>query len=369
MGIALVDSKRYKFELCFGLRCNYRCRYCFQPLSDEELTRTEVTLEHIARYAEYIKYVKAKLDPSYRYCVAAVGGESLLYMDKMLYFAKLVKDDISLFNTVTNGSLIRQKLPHLLEMRKLYGRAFVPMVSYDFCFQNMTRQPGSYQTIRDNIRLLAARGFPSICISVFDRETLPRMDEWFEDFLQLKEKIPSLVVKFNLARGYRVFAGLDEEKTRRALEKVQAHLKADSTLQESFFYNPAFGYRTTTLKDAFVGDIMVGMTLAGDMYPGYDVPFCPEPVRNAMRFGHISDDFAAIDARREAVLAETKKHLPLQKCYDCPAVCRVLPWSSMKESMDEYNRVDDETHCYVHKLVSEYISHRKVFDAEVMSDA
>lgn len=352
-------SGMYKFELCLGLRCNYRCRYCFQPLNDEELARTEVTLDQITRYSEYMKYVKAKLDPSYRYTVAAVGGESLLYMDKMLHFARLVKDDIYCFTTVTNGSLIRQKLPQLLEMKKLAAMVFEPIVSYDFCFQNMTRQAGSYQTVRDNIYLLYARGFPTVCISVFDRDTLPRIDEWFEDFLKLLEKVPTLTVKFNLARGYQVFAGLDEEKTRRALEKVKAQLDADPDLKRHFLYNPSFGYRTTTLPQAFVGDIMVGMTLSGEMYPGYDVPFCPEPIRNAMSFGHITDDFAMIDARREAVLAETKKHLPSQKCYDCPAVCRVLPWSSMKESMDEYNRVDDETHCYVHKLVSEYINHRR----------
>ena len=360
----MISSERssnpyYKFELCFGLRCNFRCRYCFQPLSDDELTRTEVTLDQITRYSEYMKYVKAKLDPSYCYTVAAVGGESLLYMDKMLHFAKLVKDDIACFTTVTNGSLIRQKLPHLLEMKKLAPMVFEPIVSYDFCFQNMTRQAGSYQTIRDNIYLLYARGFPTVCISVFDRDTLPRIDEWFDDFLRMLEDVPTLNVKFNLARGYQVFAGLDEEKTRRALEKVKAHLDADPQLRSHFLYNPAFGYRTTTLPHAFVGDIMVGMTLAGGMYPGYDVPFCPESIRNAMSFGHITDDFDDIDARREAVLAETKKHLPSQKCYDCPAVCRVLPWSSMKESMDEYNRVDDETHCYVHKLVSEYINHRR----------
>lgn len=316
-------------------------------------------MDHITRYSEYMKYVKAKLNPAYRYTVAAVGGESLLYMDKMLHFARLVKDDIDCFTTVTNGSLIRQKLPQLLEMKKLVPMAFEPTVSYDFCFQNTTRQPGSYQIVRDNIYLLYARGFSTVCISVFDRETLPRIDEWFEDFLKLLEKVPTLVVKFNLARGYQVFAGLDEEKTRRALEKVKSHLDADPELKQRFFYNHAFGYRTTALQDSFVGDIMVGMSLSGAMYPGYDVPFCPEPIRSALSFGHITDDFDAIDARREAVLAETKKHLPPQKCYDCPAVCRVLPWSSMKESMDEYNRVDDETHCYVHKLVSEYINHRK----------
>lgn len=348
----------YKFELCFGLRCNYRCRYCFQPLSDEEIARLEVSDEHIDRYADYIKHICDTSDPNNRYTVAAVGGESLLYLDKMLRFARRVRSNIETFCTVTNGSLIRQKLPQLLEFRKLTGMGFEPIVSYDFCFQNETRHPGSYQTVRDNIYLLYARGFPTTSIAVFDKETLPRIDEWFEDFLRLLEKVPTLRVKFNLSRGYHAFEGLDEERARRALEKVQAHLKADPELQDHFYYNAAFGYRGMRLPDAFVGDIMVGMSFGGDIYPGYDVPFCPEPVRDAMRFGHITDDFADLEANRHKLLDTVSKLELPKKCTECNAVCRVLPWSNMKNSVDEYYKMDDDTHCYVHHLVSEYISHR-----------
>lgn len=353
-------SKFYKFELGMGNRCNFRCRYCFEPHNGASCAKTDVTMEQLQRFASYIEFIIDKLDHSYQHTISAFGGETMLYLDKLLPFAYRLRDKLVDFSITSNGSLVRQKLPELLQFRKLYGGRFTPIISYDFCHQDITRQEGTYALVRENMRVLYARRFPTICLTTFDEELISSIDVRFEDFLRLKEQIPTLVCKFNLSRNEGVFSRMDEHRTRLALERVKKHLDADPDLAQSFIYNPSFAYRTNRLPDAFFGGTIIGMTLSGEIYPGYDVPFMSDFAQRILRIGNIGDSFEQLEQHRERLLAELPWEPP-QKCYKCTAVCRVLPWQYLRTDVSEYNSMPDEHHCRVHKLVSEYITYSRAF--------
>lgn len=355
----MIDfTKFYKFELSLGNRCNFRCKYCFEPHPETSISKSDVTVDQLLRYAEFIKYMKDRRDPSWMYSVSAFGGETLLYLDPLYEFAKASKNDISELTITSNGTLVKSKTSSLLNFKKLLGPAFTIIISYDFCHQNQYRQANTYDSVRDSLRLLSGRKFSTICITVFDGETLPLAWERFQDFLQLLEEIPTLQVKFNLSRNVGAFDNMNEDKAREALSKIQEYLTKYPELQNRFYYNPSFMYRNERLEDAFFGNVLLGMTLNGDIYPGYDVPFTNDFTRAALYIGNIADDFEKLHNKRSELL--NTLHLdPPEKCIKCGSVCRVLPWARMNSSLSEYNMIPDEQHCYIHKLVSEYIPYKR----------
>ena len=352
-------SKFYKFELSLGGRCNFKCKYCFEPDSPYTNKNTDVTLEQILRFADYIKFVKASIgDDSIQHTVSAFGGETLLYLDLLKPFVQTLRRDVSCFTITTNGALVKKHLIDLLWLRRISGQKFDIITSYDFIHQDEMRQKGTYNLVRDSIRLLADKGFPPVCLTVFDGQTLPLAWERFEDFLKLKEELPDLIVKFNLSRNSNDFDGMDEEKARKALEKIRDYIGNDTELARSFLYNPSFLYRGNRLPYAFFGSTISAMSMNGEIYPGYDVPFISDFAKDTLRIGNVMDDFQGLEERRNYLMSILPIDPP-SKCLACSAICRVLPWARMTDSIQQYNMTPDEQHCYIHKLVSEYISYRR----------
>lgn len=353
-------TKSYKFELYMGGRCNFKCRYCFEPDSPWSRVNTDITLDQVLRYTDFIKYViKSIGDDTLSYNVSSLGGETLLYVDLLLPLARALKDDIEDLAIVTNGALVHKKIQELLTLKRLLPSVTV-ITSYDFNHQDMTRQPGTYKLIRDHIRLLNGRGFSPVCITVFEGDTLPLAWDRFQDFLKLKEELPNLVVKFNLSRNAGAFDDMDEDAARRSLEKIRDYIGDDEQLASSFLYNPAFMYRQNRLEHAFFGSTLLGMSMHGDIFPGYDVPFISDFAKETLRLGSVFDDFEELEDKRRRLM----KSLPIDppaKCITCNAVCRVLPWARMVDNINQYNIAPDEKHCYIHRLVSEYLPFKRAY--------
>ena len=352
-------SKFYKFELSLGGRCNFKCKYCFEPDSPYTSVNTDVTLEQILRFADYIKFVKDSIgDNSIQHTVSAFGGETLLYLDLLKPFVQSLRNTVACFTITTNGALVRKYLADLLWLHRVSGKTFDVITSYDFIHQDEMRQKGTYELVRNSIRLLASRGLSTVCLTVFDGQTLPLAWERFEDFLRLKEEIPNLIVKFNLSRNSNGFDGMDEDKARRALEKIRDYIGTDTALAQSFLYNPSFLYRGNRLPYAFFGSTISAMSMNGEIYPGYDVPFISDFAKDTLRIGNVMDDFQLLEDRRRHLMS-TLPIDPPSKCMKCSAVCRVLPWARMTDSLSQYNMTPDEQHCYIHKLVSEYLTYKR----------
>lgn len=354
-------NKSYKFELYVGGRCNFKCRYCFEPDSPWSKINTDLKLDQVMRYTEFIKYIINSInDKSLTYNVSALGGETLLYIDLLLPLAKALKNDIIDLTIVTNGALLLKKIKEIMYLKRVLNNGVTIITSYDFIHQDMTRQKGTYQLIRNHIKMIANRGFNPVCITVFEGDTLPLAWERFEDFLKLKEEIPNLVVKFNLSRNVDAFDGMNEDLAREALSKIRDYIGNDVELASSFLYNPSFMYRQNRLEHAFFGSTLLGMSIDGNVFPGYDVPFISDFAKDTLILGNINDNFEDLENRRRQLMA-TLPIDPPQKCINCSAVCRVLPWARMTDSIEQYNMSPDAKHCYIHKLVSEYLPYKRTY--------
>lgn len=350
-------SKLYRFELNLGYKCNFRCSYCFEPLSPIGFSNADVTSEQLHRFADYMKYVAERLGSGVFHSICVYGGEPFLYFDRLVPFLLELKGTIHIFSLTTNGSMIKARLPELLQLQQALGGGLHINVSYDFTHQDKTRQAGTYQSVRDSVLLLDAHGFHVTCNTVLDRYTLPRIDETVRDFFALRQQCSNLVTKCQLARNRGDLDGVDVLQVRRALSRVASYFAQRPELRRSFFINPSLTYRGATLPYALTNNILLAMTPGGELYPGYDLPYMSDVARRYTLIGNIADDFDQIERNRLAMVEKLHLETP-ERCRTCDALCRFLPWMRMGDDIAEWGALPEQIYCDMYRLLTKYISYR-----------
>ena len=75
-----------------------------------------------------------------------------------------------------------------------------------------------------------------------------------------------------------------------------------------------------------------------------------------MYLGNVNEEFSVLDEKREELI-ESLNHDISGKCSSCVTPCQLLPWSTIKTGVQEFNAMPEENHCRIHKLVKKYLPH------------
>jgi MoaA/NifB/PqqE/SkfB family radical SAM enzyme len=346
-----------EFEMSLGSLCNFRCRYCYENGEGTDCSQTEVSMEDLLRWAEYIRWSKINVIREEPVKITIFGGEPTLQLDKIDKFIGRVYNWVDVLNITTNGSLSEDVKSRLLNLKKYKNHLNLKIhVSYDFTNQDTMRQKNTYDVVRDNIRWLYNNMGTRRIITVFTQSNFHTVSDVFFDFIKLREELPNLVTNFNIDRFGDISEDFDEKPIRESLQKVKDFISENPQHANSFFYNPCVGLKRGSLEHdgCFYRGLFASLNDDGCIYPGYDVTFESEKVQKLMYLGHVNDDFESIEKRR-VDLVNSVDFTPNPLCVKCDAPCRVFPWRVIKNDLSEYNNIPEGGHCKVHKLFGEYI--------------
>ena len=344
----------YKIDIIPGYKCNFRCKYCFEQLSNIAYNNTYMSDDIINNTVKYIKEVYKKIGDNNKLCIVCYGGEPLLHTDIISKFINELYDTDILFNIVTNGYLINTCRNVLCNWKKILGCKLNIIVSYDYSLQNIHRMDDSYNLVRNNILYLYKNKYKVSTITVFPIGDLPKFYDVFEDFLKLRKKIHNLKLCFNIDRINASNTSFNEEKTREALEKIK-NWKINNPNVDYIEYNNGCGYRNYREEDCIFGNVYSGIDVNGNIYPTYNAAFAKENIREMIYLGNVKDSIYDLDNRRNYLLNTLNFDIG-ETCKSCGVPCRVFPWRTITSNIDEFNKMPSEEHCYIHKLLAEYLS-------------
>ena len=347
----------YEIDLNIGYDCNFRCKYCFEKLGDKQY-RSECMSNEVIEHS--ISYIQHLLDNVFEKTdnikLMFFGGEPLLHIDIIEHFVKVFKDnDRVRYHIVTNGTLVKDNIDALEQIRNISNNRLSFSVSYDYALQNKNRQSGTYDIVRNAIILLHKRNFPTNTITVFPRGDLSLFFEVVFDFLKLRRIIPNIIMAFNIDRINSSNTVFDEEMARNSLRKTRKMLSSiTDTISDVVRYNNSCRFRGGQDKNCIVGSVYIGITVNGDIYPMYNVLHAPQNIRKMLYMGNvISDDLDTLDKNHTDLFDRLNFKVP-EECTICNAPCRVLPWRTIKNgTIEEFNGMPDEEHCLIHKILAE----------------
>lgn len=347
----MTIDESFKIDIVPGYDCNFRCKYCFEQLSDKNYKSISMSDDVIENTAKYI----LKCNNYYKNIIllSVFGGEPLLHtdiidkiMDKLHYYNRLI--------LITNGTLIDQRKNWLLDIRqKLYGNIFIN-ISYDYSLQDINRQKGTYDLVRENIRWLYRNNFDIKTISVIPRGFIPQIFDIFLDFYELSKEIPRLKFSYNIDRVNASGTTFDFEKSEAGLKKLNEYI-VKNNLWKLVSYNASCGYRNDRHPLCVWGNVHSVIDIDGSIYPSYNVVFEPEIKRKMMYLGNVNEDFRSLMVRRKELFSMLNFDVG-KKCDECGIACRVQPWRTIKNDISEFNGMPNEEHCIIHKLLAKYLT-------------
>lgn len=350
--------RMYKeFEMSVGNLCNFKCKYCIENSLDPVRKQSTVSWDSLKRWSDYIHWARRNIYKDDLLKVTIFGGEPTLQLDNLDRFIGRVAYAVNNIHIVTNALLpgdIKEKLLKLKRFSKIVNLRII--ASYDFSNQNDTRQEGTYQIVRDNIKWLYHNMKLGRCITVFSAQNFHKMHEVFFDYLELKNELPNLHLDFNIDRYGDIPLSLDETAIRESLSKIKDYIDIHPEIRDYFQYNSCIGIKRSdnAQNGCFCSGIIASMAEDGSLYPGYDVTFESDTVSKLLYIGHITEPFEEIERKRHNLLSKLPTY-PNPVCIDCNVPCRVFPWRVVKTSLSEWNSLPSEGHCKIHKLIGEYL--------------
>ena len=350
----LVNIDYLGFELNVGSLCNFKCRYCFEGVID--YTPTKVSKEYLDRYSEYICFLKKEYYKDKDFIIRIYGGEPLLQYENIIYFISKIKEAVSSVRITTNGYLIKDLKDNLLELKNMCKSENLDLqfgISYDFVNQDEMRQKDSSKVVLDSIKWLYNNGFKMTVLTVFTNDNIYTFSKVFFEYIKLKYELPELTCSFAIDRS-KILKDINFDALRKELIKVKTFIEKNN-LKNYFFHRGSYGKtRVRSIYDkCFHGDIFVAMNHNGELYPGYDVPYESNAVKNLFYIGHISEDFTMLENNRLNIIKNRPENLN-DCCINCNVSCRVYPWKAIKNSYSEWWNVPDGEHCKLYKLIGEY---------------
>ena len=348
---------KYKFDINVGYGCNFRCNYCFEKLGDKNYENKCMSDEVIERSIEYIKHLSTKTLAGNDITLCFYGGEPLLYINIIEKFIDQLKDNENiLYCIMTNGTLIRNYRTNLLKLKHILKNKLNIGVSYDYALQNKNRQENTYDIVRKNIIWLYDNKFNVDTGTVFPRGDLPKFYDVFLDFIELRKRIPTMRLRYNIDRVNASDTSFDEEETRKALKKTKAWIIEHNLNRSAIYYNNSCKYRGDRAEDCIVGEVYASVCVTGDIYPMYNVMHALPNIRDMLYLGNVFDDFDELDKKHKELFSSLNFIVP-EECVKCKAPCRVLPWRTIKNgSIDEFNTMPSEEHCRIHQILYEELN-------------
>lgn len=343
------------FDAVVGHGCNFRCSYCSEYDGEHSYTDTAMSDGVAARYAEYLKYMR-ELTPDKYLSVQFYGGEPLLYFDQIKQIIAGARNAANVYNIVTNGSLITEHTSELANLKSAatdsLGTELMCSVSYDFTFQNENRQADTYDMVRDAIRWLYGQNMLRKTITVLDKNTLPRIDEVFFDFIALREECPGIHCGYNLDLSGDL-SGFDSATTEAALSRIRDWLRKHPEHYGSFWHNTVGSHSHECDELHIQGNIVSCVDIDGGLFPICSALYQSEELRPLLRYGSIFDDFAELNARQEEAVKGSDLFV-LEKCSSCKTTCKAPLYSSYDQSGKRIFIASDES-CSIRNLVHSYL--------------
>jgi len=160
--------------------------------------------------------------------------------------------------------------------------------------------------------------------------------------------------RFNYTRADIPWDIVDEPRIREEMEKFHAARAGNPEYMAKFDFNWVGPRRGSRRRDCLFSRVPAALCADGGIYPGYEVIYSNQFVKDLLRLGVAGDDFAAVDARRYELLRTLPVHIPLE-CKDCSSQCRVLPWRTVVDSAAQYEGLPHPERCAAMRLIGEYL--------------
>ncbi len=311
--------------------------------------------ETIEKVADYINHVK-KQYKNYEFLVVVYGGEPLLYTDiiEKLFLKTKLKLGI-----ITNGILIDKKIDWIKHFNKETNNKLRFSVSYDYFLQDNHRMEHTYDIIRNNILLLDENNIPFDTITVFPKGDIPLFYDTYMDYIDLKNKLINnkIEFKFNIDRANVSNTVFDEIESRKAFEKVKEYIEKNNAYDTIRYNTEENTFRKKKEYNCIWRNVFCAFDINGDMYPACNAVWEPDNILDIIRLGNVYEDFSVLDKKRYDLLVKFLKYKTPQKCIECKAVCRILPWRTIKNDISEFNGMPEEDVCKIQKIISEYFNY------------
>ena len=340
----------YNFEVNMGTACDMRCSFCFEK--ENGYKNTSISKESINYFVEYIKYIKKTTNMGSN--ISIFGGEPFLYIDKLIYLIETVSPYMGQVNIISNGLNIHKYLNELIYIRKIVKNLNIS-ISYNFTLQDSTRQANTYIPIRNNIKLLYNNNFLVRCNTVFTPSTICDIGKVCDDFILLREEVPSCRLIWNYYKDDNSIDTIDFDLLKNELLRVQSKIYSlIYDYNDSFKYNLIGAFRGDHRVDCLFCNVLASLAPDNSIYPGYDVLYSNKFTKDLLRYGNVGDDFSVLDNKRKELLKILPVNPPRQ-CKKCASQCRVIPWRTMVDDISQYNQMPHSERCQVINFIGKFI--------------
>ena len=345
----------FDMNVCYD--CNFRCKFCYEEHENSPYKGRVISEPVINKWVNYLSYMK-NLYPYDIFSVQFYGGEPTLHFNKIVYASFHAQHFVKELCIVTNGYLVERLFPKIIalrnSLRNTSGATLRLSISYNYCFQDQTRQEGTQSLIESVIKRVTDAGLLRKVITVFDKNTLPEIDKVFFEHVRLFEKHPALYTGFNLALSDDL-SDFDYKKTEKALKRIHTFLSNNPDCQFTFLPNIAMHSRNLhwCLPDTLLANVVSVVDTDGGLYSDYTTLYQGENLRNLTRYGNVmTTDPEQLYYDQKAILENLDRSIP-KECNSCNSFCKVPLYAKYLGLQYRFHPSSIEA-CKIRGLVTQY---------------
>lgn len=383
--------KELRFDIVPGLNCNFRCQYCYEKGQYENTKFLLETLEKTIKFILNAYSLCKKEENDLILHLYFFGGEPLLYINEICYIVSALAKRIKIINKsypegkfkfivniTTNGSLVENCFNNLLKLK----RKCIPVinVSYDYFMQNMTRMPGTYDSVRKSITKLHQNGFEVKTITTFSTENLKYFYETVKDYYDFiidKTNRNNFYYNIDSSIATKTNVMLNEKEFIESLEKTNEYIKYNnldkSKIRKNTHCSITDGFSRSSLaakianndlealKNIYDGTFFAGVfcciDYSGEIHTGITSLFVP--LKNEFKLGTVNDSPEIIIERYKALVekiyngSDMKK--TVEKCISCNNDCKLNYLRTIRNNdILTVHSMPNPEFCRIQDLLSEY---------------
>ena len=277
--------KQLNIELMLTYGCNFRCAYCYEKnLEYENMYIDSRVVNKLLRYVDW--YLGS--DPTKSVRISFWGGEPTLQTDIIKRITHVYQRDPRVsFLTITNGYKIDQYTRYVGENICLFDYRLFTQISYDFVCQNRRKLASGKDTkdeVKKTIQTYAHGDLPFSLKSTILLEDLPKIDSYYEEFLEMKSQIPG--VDLTITPDTTMTWNSADEEFEELLKKTHESMKK---LIRTAVKNKEkhFNFLISSRSMCTAGNNFFGVDINGDIYPCHGVIYVPN--KEKYRRGNINE--------------------------------------------------------------------------------
>ena len=340
--------KKQYAPIRFGISLSNPCNIIYHvDVNQEKCQPVTYTTEELERYAQYIEHTLQSVNTERKTHIDIHGMNVLDSLEQLLPFVTKMKDKVDWFSIRIQERLTQNKVNGIMSLWKVLGNKLKVDIQYGFSLEE-NDNINEYDSFYYNMRWLYSRGLGNCCLVSINPSNAHRITEIFDDFLKFKKEYKDFSCTIFLSPQLQYSDSFDKDIVENALKNISEYINENPELGLKFSYSPDIAFRTK-IENSLISNILLEMTVDGNLYPGYNVRMLTDTGIQEFILGNISEEFDVLDERKELLLKELEN---VSELTDEEKIFRSVPWED-KDYI--YNIQPSEQMIILHNLFATYL--------------